>query len=157
MHLADGVLKPAGNATEPLAATGTDGQRSHQAVSERSGSTSENACLTEPESQRLSKVFSHYFPTGGAGIAQKLAETGEMKVSSLQSLMGRNALENKGVEASSRVLAGTVENTGEATRTPDLRIMRPPLYPAELSSRPIWRSERPPNSSVRPFPPTSSG
>jgi hypothetical protein len=120
-------LKPTGNATEPLAATGTDGQRSHQPLSERSGTSSENACPTGLEGQRISEVLSHYFPTGQAGIEQQLPETGEMKASSLHSLMGHNTLENKGVGAQSRVLAGTVENTGDGTRTHDLRIMRPPL------------------------------
>jgi integrase len=120
-------LKPAGNTTEPLAATGTDGERYHRPLSEKSGAPSENACPTQVESQRISEVLSHYFPTGQAGMEQKLPETGEMPASSLHSLMGRNALENKVVGAQSRVLAGTVENTGDGTRTHDLRIMRPPL------------------------------
>jgi hypothetical protein len=120
-------LKPEGSRPESHAATGTDGAVSHRRASEASGIPSENAGETGAEGDRIKDDLSHHFPTTQPGSVRKHADTGAMAGSHVDSSKMRPTLEKKGFGGRQRRLADTVGNTGEATRTPDLRIMRPPL------------------------------
>ncbi len=120
-------LRPDGSRPDSLAATGTDGGFSHRNASDAGGAPSEIPGETGVEDQRISDGLSHHFPTGDPVSGRKLADTGVMKGEGPDLGKSRPTPEKKGFDARRRRLAGTVGNTGEATRTPDLRIMRPPL------------------------------
>jgi hypothetical protein len=120
-------LKPEGAKPETVAATGTDGAVSHRRASEAIGTPSENACEKGAEDRRINDDLSHHFPDGEPGSVRMQADTGAMAGSRTNSTKKRSTLEKKGFGARQRTLADTVGITGEATRTPDLRIMRPPL------------------------------
>jgi integrase len=120
-------LKPEGNRPDSVAATGTDGDVSHRLASEAIETPSRNACEIGAEGRHISDDLSHHFPTADPGSVRKHADTGAMAGLGIDSSEKRDTLENKGFGGRHRRLAGTVGTTGEATRTPDLRIMRPPL------------------------------
>jgi integrase len=92
-------LKPEGNKPEATAmqATGTDGN------------------------------LPHYFPTAGDVSSRNVSVPDVMASSEAQFCMEGESLKNKASDVSCRVLSATVGNTGDGTRTHDLRIMRPPL------------------------------
>ncbi len=120
-------LKPEGSRPDSLAATGTDGGVSHRPASEGSGTPSAIACEIGVEDRRINEALSHHFPNAEPGSVRKHADTGAMEGFAVDSSKKRRTLERKGFDARRGTLAGSVGNTGEATRTPDLRIMRPPL------------------------------
>ncbi len=97
-------LKPEGDKPEALAATGTAGT-----------------------GRIISKGFSPLFPLGGENSGRLESVQDVIGDSNDASCMVGSTRENKAAVGSSRSVSATIGNTGEATRTPDLRIMRPPL------------------------------
>ena len=98
-------LKPTEDEPDELAATGTEGT------------------VTQPINDR----FGHYLATRGDVSGRNLSVPDVMPGLEAQSLMEGKTRGNKPSDASVRRPSQPVGNTGEATRTPDLRIMRPPL------------------------------
>ncbi len=95
-------LKPQPDHPEIVVATGTDG---------------------EP----IRDVFAHHLPIGGDGNGAELRLTDVIASSEPQSFMDRETRKNKASEAYCADPRLTDRNTGDGTRTHDLRIMRPPL------------------------------
>jgi hypothetical protein len=125
-------LKPEGARPDSVAATGTDGDVSHRLASKAIESSPRNACEIGAEGGRISDCLSHHFLTADPGSARKRADTGAVAGLGGDSSRKRSTLESKRFGGRRRGIADTVVITGEATRTPDLRIMRPP----PLSSKP---------------------
>ena len=79
------------------------------------------------EAEYTSIDLCHHFPTGLAGNGVELLGTEIQVGSSPQSSKGRKLADSKGVTANWCEVRSTGGNTGDGTRTHDLRIMRPPL------------------------------
>ncbi len=97
-------LKPEGDKPEALAATGTEGRG-------------------EP----INKRFAPFLPLGDENSGRFESVQDVIGDSNDASCMMGSSRENKPLGGPSRSGSPIVVNTGEATRTPDLRIMRPPL------------------------------
>ncbi len=97
-------LKPEGDKPEALAATGTEG---------RGGP--------------INKRFAPSLPLGDENSGRFESVQDVIGDSNDASCMVGSSRENKAPFSPVRSNSATVVNTGEATRTPDLRIMRPPL------------------------------
>jgi integrase len=118
-------LKPSGDRPESMAATGTDGRIGHRQPSDPNRPATEDAGISSPEGQPISKRFGHHLATAGDSsgcfpmLSDAMAEPGGPPPTNEKPLV------SKGFEASrcSGILPDS--STGEATRTPDLRIMRP--------------------------------
>jgi Phage integrase family len=82
---------------------------------------------TGTDGQSIRKVIAHYLPTGGDVFSRNLSGSDVMTGSDVPALTNEKPLISQGFDASCRQEAPTVGNTGVGTRTPDLRIMRPPL------------------------------
>ena len=120
-------LKPQGSRPESLAATGTDGAVAHRLLYGAALAEFGDATEIDVDAQPISDDFAHHLPTAGGGTVRNLSDGGGTGDFSPNSSNVARTLQNKGFGASMRALAGTAVITGEATRTPDLRIMRPPL------------------------------
>jgi integrase len=92
-------LKPTGDRPDVLAATGTD--TSHV------------------------QTLAHHLPTGDVGNSRDSSAADVMTRQNIPSLTNEEPLVSKGFGDSGRLMSAIVGSTGEATRTPDLRIMRP--------------------------------
>lgn len=113
--------------TSTLAATGTEGSFAYRQPSDednRPGSMLVPDCT---EGQPISEVFAHYLPTEGDVLSRNLSHSDVMTGSDAEDSIKGLASKKGGFDASSRLESGSVGNTGVGTRTPDLRIMRPPL------------------------------
>ncbi len=97
-------LKPTNERPEALAATGTDG----------AGGTADSALTAQGQ-------------RAWDGDWRVVSPTDAMAGLEVQPLVHAECPEIKPPDASRRTLTPSVAITGEATRTPDLRIMRPPL------------------------------
>ena len=79
------------------------------------------------DGQPISKAFAEYLPNSGDGLSRNLSLPDVMTKSDDPKMMNGLTLEKAGDDAYCRVDSHPVESTGVGTRTPDLRIMRPPL------------------------------
>ena len=113
--------------TSTLAATGTEGSFAHREPSNEDNQPGSMPAPDCTEGQPISEVFAHYLPTGGDVLSRNLSHPDVMTGSDGQEPMKGLASKKGGVDASSRPLSRSVVSTGVGTRTPDLRIMRPPL------------------------------
>jgi integrase len=120
-------LKPSGGRPDSLAATGTESRFATRQPSDPTGPAALDAGISSLEGQRISEVFATHLPRAGDVLGRIESDTGVMAQSNVPTLANKKPLVSKGFEASSRLGTVAVGNTGEATRTPDLRIMRPPL------------------------------
>jgi len=82
---------------------------------------------TGTDGQPISKAFAEYLPNSGDGLGRNLSHPDVMTGSDDPEMMKGLTPEKTGDDASCRVDSHPVVNTGVGTRTPDLRIMRPPL------------------------------
>jgi integrase len=96
------TLKPSGDRPASLAATGTDGAT---------------------DKQSLAPSLLHFETAEGRHESPSVVMTG----SEVQASMDRKSLKTGDFTTEGRHESSSVVSTGEATRTPDLRIMRPPL------------------------------
>jgi hypothetical protein len=108
-------------------AVGTDGRIGHRQPSDSTRPAARDAGISSPEGQPISKRFDHYLATGGDGLSRNLSHPDVTTESDVQQPMNVSPSKKGGPDASSRLESGSVGNTGVGTRTPDLRIMRPPL------------------------------
>ncbi len=120
-------LKPTGDRPESLAKTGTDGPLGHRQPSDPTGPAAPDPRNSGPEGSSISKVFGHHLATGGDVSGRDVSSSDVMTLSDALTLTNEKPLVSKGFDDSGRLVSSSVVNTGEATRTPDLRIMRPPL------------------------------
>ncbi len=121
-------LKSVGDGSEGMALTGTDGGSDPRHRSRGTGpadqTLQENAVEGSSDRNPLAPSLLH----PGSVSCRELADTGEMKGRAHPSSMGRKSLVGKDVAANCRLQSAAVGSTGEATRTPDLRIMRSRLH-----------------------------
>ena len=82
---------------------------------------------TGTDGQPISKAFAEYLPNSGDGLRRNLSHPDVMARSDDPEMMKGLTPEKTGDDASCRVDSHPVVSTGVGTRTPDLRIMRPPL------------------------------
>jgi integrase len=82
---------------------------------------------TGTDGQFIRKPFADYLPNGDDRKGRILSGSDVMTGSDEEESMKGLSSKKGGLDASSRLVSGPVASTGEATRTPDLRIMRPPL------------------------------
>jgi hypothetical protein len=120
-------LKSEGDRPEAVPATGTDGRLGHRVASEGVASPPEDAGQTGVGGPSISKHFGQNLATTGdvSGCFPMLPDA--MVGSDDPPVSNKKPLVSKGFEASRCSGILPEANTGEATRTPDLRIMRPPL------------------------------
>ena len=82
---------------------------------------------TGTDGQPISKAFAEYLPNSGDGLVRNLSHADVMTGSDDPETMKGLTLKKTANDASCRVDSHPVGSTGVGTRTPDLRIMRPPL------------------------------
>ena len=82
---------------------------------------------TGTDGQPISKALAEYLPNSGDGLSRNLSHPDVMTGSDDPEMMKGLTPEKTGDDASCRVDSHSVGSTGVGTRTPDLRIMRPPL------------------------------
>ena len=85
------------------------------------------SAATGTEGQPISEVFAHHLPTEGDSLSPNLSHPDVITRSDDPEMMKGLTLEKAGNDASRRLDSQCVVSTGVGTRTPDLRIMRPPL------------------------------
>ena len=86
-----------------------------------------NLAATGTDGQPISEVFAHYLPTGGDVLSRNPSYPVVMTGSDDPETMKGLAPEKTEDDAPRRLDSHPVGSTGVGTRTPDLRIMRPPL------------------------------
>jgi integrase len=128
-------LKPTGNRSEGLAATGTDGAIGHRQPSDPTGPAPPDSGDSSLEGQPISERFGHYLATRGDGSGRNVSHAGGMTGSNVPTLTNEKPLVSKGLDASGRSESATVANTPDWIRTSNLRFRRPMLYPIELRVR----------------------
>ncbi len=85
------------------------------------------AAATGTDGPSINDPFAHYLPTGGDGKWRIVAEADAKAHESPSGTKGSQTLPTSGLGVERRPLSGPVGNSGDRTRTGDLRIMRPPL------------------------------
>ena len=117
-------LRPPGDRTEELAMTGTTGPRQSSDATDLDRPDPQNPGTEGPS---ISKDFGPLLAHAGDVSGRNLSVPDVMTRSIVPALTNEKPPVSRGLDASRRVGSATVGSTGEATRTPDLRIMRPPL------------------------------
>ena len=122
-------LKPDSNDSNAstLAATGTEDSFAGRQTSKGDNLPASNHVADSPDGQPISKVFAEYLPNAGDVSGRKLSHTDVITESGDAAMMKGLSLEITANDASRRLDSLPVGSTGVGTRTPDLRIMRPPL------------------------------
>ncbi len=125
-------LRPAGDRTEAMAMTGTDGPSAHRQPSDGTWGAAPSTEDSSPEGRSHKQTLAHHLPTEAVG---DVSHTVAMNSPGDLASANKKPLEIQGLDASSRPESLAVESTPDWTRTNNLRFRRPMLYPIELRVR----------------------